>query len=69
MEITDFLGLIFRNVNAQFRRNIPGVTRRSAKRILYSDLGFASRIRHHKFMLHITSKCRMDVNVTSSNVA
>ena len=40
--------LDFGNVNAQFHRNIPGVTRMSAKRIS----GFASRIRHHKFMLH-----------------
>ena len=44
--------LDFGNVNAQFRRNIPGVTRRSAKRISYSELGFASRIIHHNFILH-----------------
>ena len=46
--------LDFGNVNAQFRRNIPGVTRRffDAKRISYSELGFASRIFHYKFMLH-----------------
>ena len=44
--------LDFGNVNAQFCRNIPVVTRRSAKRISYSELGFASRILHHKFMLH-----------------
>ena len=42
----------FVNFNAQFHRNILGVTSRSAKRISYSELGFASRILHHKFMLY-----------------
>ena len=46
-------GLDFGNVNAQFRRNIPGVTKVfDAKRISYSELGFAARILNHKFMLH-----------------
>ena len=47
--------LDFRNVNAQFCGNIPGVTIEEvfdAKIISYSELGCASRILHHKFMLH-----------------
>ena len=54
MEITDLLGSIFGNDNAQFRRNILWSNEKvfDAKRISYSELGFASRILHHKFMLH-----------------
>ena len=51
MEITDLLGLIL-EMSIQFRRNILGVTRRYAKRISYSEIGFASGILHHIFTLH-----------------
>ena len=43
--------LDFGSANAQFRRNIHEEVF-DAKKMSYSELGFASRILHHKFMLH-----------------
>ena len=53
MEITDLLGLILEmsmQISSKYSWSNEEVF--DAKRISYSELGFESRILHHKFMLH-----------------
>ena len=53
MEITDLLGLILEmsiTLSSNYSWSNEGVF--DAKRISYTELGFASRILHHKLMLH-----------------
>ena len=53
METTDFLGMILE----MSMHNFVEISWRNeevfdAKRISYSEIGFASRISHHNFILH-----------------
>ena len=53
MEITDLIGLILEcqcTISSKYSWSDEEVF--DAKRISYSELGFASRILHHKSMLH-----------------